>query len=109
MWLKGTLADCVFLFRFGQKILNLPKTQQNKRWVLKTAKIKQQLDDRMNFRRTSKGGAGESFLVQKNTLQILKLYTGLFEHEIDRKKSNFRVQCMFFSIIVMRKIKKDTL
>ena len=83
VWLKGTLADCVFLF--GQKILNLPKTQQNKRWVLKTAKIKQQVDERMNFRRTSKGGGGESFLVQKNTLQILKLYTGLFEDEIDTK------------------------
>ena len=58
VWLKGTLADCVFLFRFGQKILNLPKTQQNKRWVLKTAKIKQQVDERMNFQRTSKGARG---------------------------------------------------
>ena len=41
VWLKDTLADCVLLF--GQKIQNLPKTQQNKRWVLKTAQIKQQV------------------------------------------------------------------
>ena len=39
---------------------------------------------------------GGAFLVQKFILQILGTLNRAFEHEIDKKKSNFRVQSMFF-------------
>ena len=47
----------------------------------------------MNFWKSAKGGGG-SFSIQKFILQILG--TGILKHEIDKKKSNFRVQGMFF-------------
>ena len=53
------------------------------------------LPNRMNFWKNAKGGEG-SFSIQKFMLQILGTLKGLFEHEIDKKKSNFRVQGVFF-------------
>ena len=41
-------------------------------------------------------GVGGSFSIQKFILQILGTLNRAFEHEIDNKKSNFRVQDMFF-------------
>ena len=57
---------------------------------------------RMNF--PQRGGG--AFSIQKFLLQILETlvyftFTLVFEHEIDKKKNNFRVQGMFFSTIVM--------
>ena len=46
------------------------------------------------FRKSSKGGG--SFSIQKFMLQILGTLNRAFEYEIDIKKSNFRVQGMFF-------------
>ena len=42
-----------------------------------------------------------AFSIKKFMLQILELKTGLFEHEIDKEKSNLRFQGMFFSTIVL--------
>ena len=53
----------------------------------------------MNFWKSAKGdrgGGGVSFSIQKFILQILGTLNRAFEHEIDKKKSNFRVQGMFF-------------
>ena len=52
------------------------------------------LPNRMNFRKSAKGGG--SFSIQKFMLQILGTLNRAFEYEIDIKKSNFRVQGMFF-------------
>ena len=53
----------------------------------------------MNFWKSAKGGG--AFSIQKFILQILGTLvyftsTLVFEHEIDKKKNNFRVQGMFF-------------
>ena len=60
---------------------------------------------RMIFWKSSKKGGG-TFSIQKFILQILGTlvfftFTLVFEHEIDKKKSNFRVQGMYFSTIVL--------
>ena len=60
------------------------------------------LPNRMNFWKSAKGGGGGgAFSIQKFILQILGTlvyftFTLVFEHEIDKKKNNFRVQGMFF-------------
>ena len=59
-----------------------------------------QLPNRINFWERAKGGGG-AFSIQKFILQILGTlvyftFTLVFEHEIDKKKNNFRVQGMFF-------------
>ena len=64
-----------------------------KGWIL--------LPNRMNFWKSAKGGGGGAFSIQKFILQILGTlvyftFTLVFEHEIDKKKNNFRVQGMFF-------------
>ena len=63
-----------------------------KGWIL--------LPNRMNFWKSAKGGTG-AFSVQKFIMKILGTlvyftFTLVFEHEIDKKKNNFRVQGMFF-------------
>ena len=61
--------------------------------------------NRMNFRKSCKGGG--SFVIFNPKIHvadfgILEFWDfGLFEREIDKKKSNFRVQGMFFSTIVL--------
>ena len=55
----------------------------------------------MNFWKSAKGGVRGAFSIQKFILQILGTlvyftFTLVFEHEIDKKKNNFRVQGMFF-------------
>ena len=59
--------------------------------------------NQMNFRKSAKEGG--SFSIRKFMLQILGTLNRGYEQEIDKKKSNFRVQGMFFSTIVLRIIK----
>ena len=51
------------------------------------------------FGKVPKGGG--SFSIQKIILQNLETLNRAFEHEIVKKKSNFRVQGMFFWTIVL--------
>ena len=64
--------------------------------------------NRMNFRKSSKGGG--HFQSKNLRCRFLELLTGFFEHEIDTKDrviSGFRV-CFFFNDCI-RKSKQDTL
>ena len=57
------------------------------------------LPNGMNFWKSAKGGG--HFQSKNLSCRFWELKTGLFEHEIDKEKSNLRFQGMFFSTIVL--------
>ena len=62
-----------------------------KGWIL--------LPNRMNFWKSAKGGGhfqSKNFILQILGTLVYFTFTLVFEHEIDKKKNNFRVQGMFF-------------